>query len=79
MTKEFNLSDEFFEAIGGEAFYKKDVKEFIRLETELILKYAKGKISYFEFKERRDKLIGEKLLPDPLDEIFTNKNVQGGN
>ena len=42
-------------------FKKKDVKEFIRLDTKLILMREKGEITFDTLIEKRIKLAGAKL------------------
>jgi len=67
MEKETNLSDLFGKERYGdicevnEDKIKEDIKEFIRLETELLRLYDLRKISYLEFIRRRIKLIGDEL------------------
>ncbi len=67
MTKEFNLSEKELWMHHKEthqecyAFTQKDVKEFIKKDMELINLLSAGKITFDEFLNRRDKLVGDKL------------------
>ncbi len=60
MSEEFNLS----EKICDDEFYieTKDVKEFIRLDMELIQDLLHKRITRAEFFRRRDKLVGSNLI-----------------
>ena len=63
MTEEFDLSKKRKSNSSGNWFYyEKNVKEFIKRDKELIRQLAVGEITYLEFHDKRDKLIGEKLL-----------------
>lgn len=65
---EFNLSDKILsgklreEVVGYKLLRTKNVKEFIRLEGNLLNNYFKGKITFNTFLEKRLKLIGDKLI-----------------
>ena len=59
MKTEFDLSEESFEAIGGEAFYKKDVKEFIMVILDII---SNPELSIPQKKAEIKKRAGEKLI-----------------
>lgn len=65
--KEFNLSEKIMNdrRIGWTELPPfidtKHVKEFIRLDWELIKDYIEGRISAALLKEKRDKLAGEKF------------------
>ena len=68
MNEEFNLSEKIILAVtseytdSDEVVRKEDVKEFIRLEDELIRLMENIKITFSEFIRRRDELIGKELL-----------------
>ena len=61
--KEFNLSDKInsVKAIELDSIWIEDVKEFIRRETILLEKLAKGEITIEEYARECDKLAGDKL------------------
>jgi len=66
MKKEFDLSekirkDKFDIEEGDEVIFKEDVKEFIRRETVLLGKLARGEITIEEYARECDKLAGEEL------------------
>lgn len=70
--KEFNLSEKInWKDCGGcngecyddiEFCETKDIKEFIKMDWELILNYIAGRISVNELTTKRDKLAGPKLI-----------------
>ena len=59
-----NLDDlETYEELLGYPVYEpKDIKEFIKRDTALIRKFARGEISYGDMMDERDKLAGDKLI-----------------
>jgi hypothetical protein len=64
--KEFNLSDRINIDINllkqnDDLIKVKDVKEFIKQDTELINQFACGNITLLELKQEREKLAGDKL------------------
>ncbi len=62
MEKEFNLSDEEVEWWDTDSYYYgSDIKEFIRLDTQLIKDFNDGKMTYNFLMNERNKLLGEKF------------------
>jgi len=61
-TKEFNLSD--FRQLNQNvwSYEEEQVKEFIRLERKIILKYCLKQIDVNEFGITLNKLAGDKLV-----------------
>ena len=59
MKEEFNLSENIY--ADGTRLLVEDVKEFIRRETVLLGKLAKGEITIEEYARECDKLAGEEL------------------
>lgn len=61
MANEFNLSEKIWLEPDG---YKiaKHIKEFIERDTELIMDYRNGKISYIILLKKRKELAGPKLI-----------------
>lgn len=43
-------------------YKKKDIKEFIRLDMELIISLVEERITWQQFYKRRKKLVGEGLI-----------------
>lgn len=65
-NKEFDLSEKIVKMapkyIADDVWlHVGDVKEFIRLEDELILNLAKGTIGFCELNEKRHELLGKEL------------------
>lgn len=63
--KEFNLSEKIFDSQYYEEHQKlfvKDVKTFIKKDTELINQFACGNITLLELKQKREELAGGKLI-----------------
>ena len=65
MEKESNLSEKRtdMESFERQWYYpEEDVKEFIKLDTELINQFACGQLTLLELKQEREKLAGEELI-----------------
>ena len=62
--KEFNLSKQIGMTFGPQAeiLKVKDVKDFIKQDTELINQFACGNITLLELKQEREKIAGDKLI-----------------
>lgn len=66
--EEFNLSEleqihrSYTDEERSHCFLKKDIKEFIKRDTELINQFACGNITLLELKQERKELAGEKLV-----------------
>jgi len=66
MESNWNLSEKIKQARNDDfsesgLLLVEDVKEFIRLESELISKRQNGEISFMYFLNKRAELLGEKL------------------
>ncbi len=60
MKKEFKLSEKRFTSkCGWDVVQTEDIKEFIKLETELINQFACGQITLLELKQEREELTGD--------------------
>ena len=60
--KEFNLSERIIEGnlkFASDLIYKRDVKEFILEESELLTLLESGQYTWDEFHEKRRKLTGD--------------------
>ncbi len=63
MKKEFNLSEKiWFDKRGWAHIKYENIKEFIRLDGEIIDDYIRGKIDEAELIKRRIKLAGKNLI-----------------